>query len=158
MRDQRIQEKVLALIEEAMVQARVKIKKGAIVDATLVKGAALPNSKGKNGQDVDPDVHATARNGKPIYGYKVHVSTDTSYPFTKRLAALAIAFTLISARSFGFASVTSESIRFLVAFVIWITAIKGFLFAFDGLLKPLTFRTNWSAESRISSFVADSLS
>ncbi|MGD0174870.1 MAG: IS5 family transposase [Anaerolineales bacterium] len=78
MRDHAIYERVIALVEKAMIQARVKIKKGAIVDATLVKGATLPNSKDKDGDQVDPDVHATVRNGKPIDGYKVHVSTDTN--------------------------------------------------------------------------------
>jgi IS5 family transposase len=77
MRDHGIQEKVLELIGKAMVQAGVKIRKGTIVDATLVKGATLPNSKDKDGDPVDPDVHATVRKGKPIDGYKVHVSTDT---------------------------------------------------------------------------------
>jgi IS5 family transposase len=77
MRDHQIYEPVLALVEKAMIQAGVKIKKGAIVDATLVKGATLPNSKDKDGDPVDSDVHATVRKGKPIDGYKVHVSTDT---------------------------------------------------------------------------------
>jgi IS5 family transposase len=77
MRDHGIHERVITLVEKAMIQAGVKIKKGAIVDATLVKGATLPNSKDKDGKNVDPDVHATVRKGKPIDGYKVHVSTDT---------------------------------------------------------------------------------
>jgi transposase, IS5 family len=78
MRDHGIHERVIQLVEKAMIQAGVKIKKGAIVDATLVKGATLPNSKDKDGKNVDPDVHTTVRNGKPIDGYKVHVSTDTN--------------------------------------------------------------------------------
>jgi hypothetical protein len=32
-------------------------------------------------------------------------------------------------------------------------AVKAASFALDGLLKPLTFRTNWSAAARISSSV-----
>jgi transposase, IS5 family len=77
MRDHAIYVSAIELVEKAMIQAGVKIKKGAIVDATLVKGAALPNSKDKNGDDVDPDVHTTSRKGKPVDGYKVHVSTTT---------------------------------------------------------------------------------
>jgi transposase, IS5 family len=78
MRDHAIYISVMELVEKAMIQAGVKIKKGAIVDATLVKGATLPNAKDKDGDSVDPDVHATVRKGKPIDGYKVHVSTDTN--------------------------------------------------------------------------------
>jgi IS5 family transposase len=77
MRDHAIYVSAIELVEKAMIQAGVKIKRGAIVDATLVKGAALPHSKDKNGDDVDPDVHTTSRKGKPVDGYKVHVSTTT---------------------------------------------------------------------------------
>lgn len=83
MRERAIYQKAMEMVEKAMIQAGVKIKKGTIVDATLVKGATLPNSKDKDGKDVDPDVHITVRKGKPMDGYKVHVSTDTDQVIRK---------------------------------------------------------------------------
>jgi hypothetical protein len=46
-------------VEKAMIETGVKIRTGAIVDATLFKGATLLNTKDKDGNNADPDVHAT---------------------------------------------------------------------------------------------------
>src|SRR6476659_3836912 len=68
----------------------------------------------------------------------------------KRSRALAAS----TSRYLGGALVSKEARRLLEIAVIPSTAArKGASFAFDGLLKPLTFRTNCSEAARISSSV-----
>jgi hypothetical protein len=58
-------------------------------------------------------------------------------------------------RSRGGAVVTSESISLRAAVVTSSTArLNAASFAFDGFVVPLSFRTNCSADARISSGVA----
>jgi hypothetical protein len=64
MRDHEIYQRVMELLEKAVIRAGTKIKKGAFVDATLVNGATLPNSYVKEDGQVAPDVHATVLIGK----------------------------------------------------------------------------------------------
>jgi hypothetical protein len=67
-------------------------------------------------------------------------------------AARALALAASSSRFFGGALVSSERMRRLEAPAISsIAARNAASFAFDGLLKPLIFRTNWSDADRISS-------
>jgi len=57
-------------------------------------------------------------------------------------------------RSRGGALVTREARSFRAAAVVSSTArSKAASLAFDGLVKPLSFRTNWMADARISSSV-----
>ena len=73
----------------------------------------------------------------------------------KRSAARARAFAASSSRFFGGAVVSSEEIsRRAAAATSSIARSKAASFAFDGLVKPLSLRTNWIAEARISSSVA----
>jgi hypothetical protein len=69
-------------------------------------------------------------------------------------AARAFAFVASSSRFFGGAFVSSEWRKRLETEAISSTAARNASsFAFDGLLKPLIFLTNWSDEARISSVV-----
>src|SRR5947209_8614428 len=70
-------------------------------------------------------------------------------------AARARARSVSTSRSRGSALVTSESSRFRAAVATSSTArLNAASFAFEGLLKPESFLTNWSEASRISSSVA----
>jgi hypothetical protein len=66
-------------------------------------------------------------------------------------AARALAFAASSSRFFGSAFVSSELRRRVEIAAISSTAARNEpSFAFDGLLKPLIFLTNWSEAARIS--------
>jgi hypothetical protein len=70
------------------------------------------------------------------------------------LSPRAFAFAAASSRFFGGAFVSSERRRRVEIPAISSTAARNELsFAFDGLLKPLIFLTNWSEAARISSAV-----
>lgn len=68
--------KVWVRVDSALSRSGFIVKKGTIVDSTLVKGACLPGSKRNDGSSVDGDVGCTVRRGKPVDGYKVHVGMD----------------------------------------------------------------------------------
>src|SRR3954471_23087724 len=73
----------------------------------------------------------------------------------KRSADRARALAASVSRSRGGALVTSESSNSRAAAVTWSTArLNAGSFAFDGLVNPLTLRTNCSADARTSSSVA----
>lgn len=71
-----VMEKVWSTVDRSFSRNGFIIKKGTIVDSTLIKGACLPGSKRDDGSLVDEDVGCTVRRGKPVDGYKVHVEMD----------------------------------------------------------------------------------
>lgn len=76
-------------------------------------------------------------------------------PFLKRRRALSRAFSSSSSRSRGGAAVDSEAIRVRATAATSSTALaKATALAFDGVLKPLSFRTNCRDAAQISSSVA----
>src|SRR5260221_10582642 len=75
--------------------------------------------------------------------------------YAKRSAARARAFIASISRSRGSAAVWSEaSSRRATSATSSTARSNASSFAFDGLVKPLSLRTNWTAEARISSSVA----
>jgi transposase, IS5 family len=69
-----------ALFEEIARQIEAQglfVKKGTLIDATIVKAAAKP-AKGDDGalSDVDPEAGWTKKNGVSTYGYKGHIGVD----------------------------------------------------------------------------------
>jgi len=76
----------------------------------------------------------------------------------KRSADLARAFNASTSRSLGGAFDTNESSSSCASAVTLSTArLKASSFALEGFVKPLSFRTNCSADARISSSVAGGL-
>jgi len=69
-------ERVWSVVQQGLDRKGLLVKKGAIVDSTLVEGACKPESKKQDGTPVDGDVHYTSRNGKAVDGMKVHVGQD----------------------------------------------------------------------------------
>jgi IS5 family transposase len=73
-------EKLFAELDRQLEQAGVMIKRGTMLDATLIEtGAASPPPMGGDrSQAVDPDAAFARRSGKPgsTYGYKAHVGVD----------------------------------------------------------------------------------
>jgi transposase, IS5 family len=76
LRDKGLMEKVWESVQASLEKRGLLVKKGIIVDSTLVKGACKPESKRKDKTAVDKDVEYTSRHGKAVDGMKVHVSLD----------------------------------------------------------------------------------
>jgi transposase, IS5 family len=72
-----LHEKLFAELDRQLEKAGVILKRGTMLDATLIETeAARPPRNGA--EPVDPDARMTARKGKPgtTYGYKAHVGVD----------------------------------------------------------------------------------
>jgi IS5 family transposase len=70
-------EKLFAELDRQLEKAGVILKRGTMLDATLIETqAARPPRDGA--EPVDPDARLTSRKGKPgvTYGYKAHVGVD----------------------------------------------------------------------------------
>jgi transposase, IS5 family len=70
-------EKLFAELDRQLEKAGVILKRGTMLDATLIEtGAARPPREGED--PVDPDARMTSRKGKPgtTFGYKAHVGVD----------------------------------------------------------------------------------
>tara|TARA_B100000315_G_scaffold34556_1_gene29244 strand:+ start:1888 stop:2568 length:681 start_codon:yes stop_codon:yes gene_type:complete len=76
LRESGLIEQLWSEVDKALQRKGVKVKKGTIVDSTLVEGACRPKSLCKDGSLVDKDSGYTVRNGKGVCGYKVHVGMD----------------------------------------------------------------------------------
>lgn len=85
LRETGLMERVWALVQQGLDRKKLLVKKGAIVDSTLVEGACKPESKREDGTPVDGDVHYTSRNGKAVDGMKVHVGQDEKSGLIRRM-------------------------------------------------------------------------
>jgi IS5 family transposase len=75
--DEGLLEKLFGELDRQLEQAGVILKRGTMLDATLIEtGAASPPRDGQ--EAVDPDAAFSRRSGKPgfTYGYKAHVGVD----------------------------------------------------------------------------------
>lgn len=77
--------KIWNRVDSSLTKAGFIVKKGVIVDSTLVKGACRPGAKRNDGSDVDGDVGCTVRRGLPVDGYKVHVGMDEGSGIIRRM-------------------------------------------------------------------------
>jgi IS5 family transposase len=69
-------EKVYKLFNEQLEAKGYIIKKGTIIDSTLVKSHNKPGKSDSNGGILDPDAEWTIRDGESHGGYKVSISVD----------------------------------------------------------------------------------
>lgn len=70
-------EKLFAELDRQLEKAGMILKRGTMLDATLIEtAAARPPREGA--EPIDPDARITSRKGKPgvTYGYKAHVGVD----------------------------------------------------------------------------------
>ena len=77
--------KVWGEVDRALSARKLVVKKGVIVDSTLVEGACRPESKREDGSPVDEDAGYTARKGQTYCGYKVHVGMDKVSGIIRRM-------------------------------------------------------------------------
>jgi len=71
-----IMDTLFAMLTTQLEENGLVLKKGTLVDASLLQSTARPPSKGEGSNDKD----ATwgGRHQKPVYGYKAHVGMDRS--------------------------------------------------------------------------------
>jgi IS5 family transposase len=74
-------ERLLAAINEQLDRRGLVLRRGTLIDASIVRSAARPpKGDGKGGvgevSPVDPDAGFTKKSGKTLFGYKAHVGVD----------------------------------------------------------------------------------
>lgn len=83
--------KVWSEVDRAFAAKGLVVRKGVIVDSTLVESACRPESKRDDGEPVDADAGYTSRNGQGVAGYKAHVGMDESSGLIRRMELTRIA-------------------------------------------------------------------
>jgi IS5 family transposase len=71
-------DKLFAELDRQLDKAGVMLKRGTMLDATLIETASARPPMGREGKASDPDAGFARRSGKPgsTYGYKMHVGVD----------------------------------------------------------------------------------
>ena len=74
-------EKLFSELDRQLDQAGMILRRGTMLDATLIEAVSTPPRKDRDGQErpgQDPDAAFAKRSGKPgsTYGYKAHVGVD----------------------------------------------------------------------------------
>jgi IS5 family transposase len=78
-----LNDKLFSTILKSLEEKSLLLKKGSIVDATIIESSNKPlsNKKRKKLEDapstqIDTDAHSTKKRGKFYFGYKGHIATD----------------------------------------------------------------------------------
>jgi len=77
LREAKLMEPLFEHFNQQLDRRGLILRKGTLVDSTLVKGAVLPGKTGASGEVLDPDVAHTARNGRAHDGMKVTIAVDS---------------------------------------------------------------------------------
>lgn len=75
-REANLTQRLLNIFNKQIEDRGLLIKKGTLVDSTIVRGLHRPGATGRGGDVLDPDVTWTKRDGKPEHGMKVSLSVD----------------------------------------------------------------------------------
>lgn len=82
-------EKLFAELDRQMDEAGLILRRGTMLDATVIETTARPPAAGRDGRGAsgDPDAAFTRRQGKPgsSYGYKAHVGVDQGSGLIRRV-------------------------------------------------------------------------
>jgi len=83
-------EKLFVELERQLEKAGVILKRGTMLDATLIETEAARRPR-EGAEPVDPDARTTARKGKSgvTYGYKAHVGVDEGSGIIRRVITTA---------------------------------------------------------------------
>ena len=76
LRQHGLMEKLFEEFNKQLERRGLYVKKGSLIDSTLVEGHHRPGKRGKDGKVLDSDVAWTVRDGKPLHGMKVSLSVD----------------------------------------------------------------------------------
>jgi len=77
-------ERLFGLLEEHLDAKGLLVRRGSLIDATLVK--AQPHAPRKGEASPDPDADWTRRGKDGHFGYKVHLTVDQGSGLLRRLA------------------------------------------------------------------------
>lgn len=77
-------ERLLALLEEQLQAQGLIVRRGSLIDATLIK--AQPHAPRKGEASPDPEADWTRRGKDGHFGYKVHLTVDQGSGLVRRLA------------------------------------------------------------------------
>jgi IS5 family transposase len=77
-------ERLFALLEDQLAAKGMIVRRGSLIDATLVK--AQPHAPRKGEASPDPEADWTRRGKDGHFGYKVHLSVDQGSDLIRRLA------------------------------------------------------------------------
>jgi IS5 family transposase len=82
-----LSEKLFAEFEHQLEKRGLILKRGTMIDASLVESGFRPGSRDGEREAVDGDAAIVARQGKPggHYGYKVHIAVDHGSRLIRRL-------------------------------------------------------------------------
>lgn len=76
LREANLAERLFRIFDKQIEEKGFLIKKGTLVDSTIVRGRRRPGARGRDGELLDPDVAWTRRDGKPEHGAKMSLSVD----------------------------------------------------------------------------------
>lgn len=83
-------EAVFDALNAQLEHRRLIVKRGTLVDATIIKAAAAPPPPREGVvSDVDPDASWTTKNGTSTFGYKAHVAVDEGSSLIRQIEATA---------------------------------------------------------------------
>ena len=90
---EKLMDKVFASILGQIEERGLILKKGTIVDATIIPSANQPLSKAKRerlerepSSQIDTDARSTAKGGKRLFGYKGHIGIDAGSKIIRKRA------------------------------------------------------------------------
>lgn len=88
-----INDKIFNMILQILENKGLLVKKGTIVDASIIESTNRPLSKKKRKElekspssQIDTDAHSTAKRGKKFFGYKGHIGTDVGSKLIRKRA------------------------------------------------------------------------
>jgi IS5 family transposase len=80
-------ERLFALLDEQLQAKGLIVRRGSLIDATLIKAQTHPTPKGE--PNPDPEADWTRRGKDGHFGYKVHLTVDQGSDLIRRLALTA---------------------------------------------------------------------
>ena len=80
-------ERLFALLEDQLKAKGLIVRRGSLIDATLIKAQTHPTPKGE--PNADPEADWTRRGKAGHFGYKVHLAVDQGSELIRRLALTA---------------------------------------------------------------------
>lgn len=80
-------ERLFALLEKQLQAKGLLVRRGSLIDATLIKAQTHPTPKGE--PNADPDADWTRRGKDGHFGYKVHLAVDQGSDLLRHLALTA---------------------------------------------------------------------
>lgn len=82
--EEKLGERLFAILEEQLKNKGLLVRRGTLVDATLIKAQPRPPRRGE--PSPDPEADWTKRGKDGHFGYKAHLSVDESSGLIRRLA------------------------------------------------------------------------